>query len=179
MSKLTEPAPVKIIFSVIFARGADTDFLKQILIENFGQLDFESQIINFDKTGYYTEEMGAELFRKIYSKKEVVKREQIIDIKIKANDIEEQTSVNNKRVFNIDPGYLATEHFVLSTAKGYAHRPYLGKGVYADLTLIYRDKNFSELEWTYPDYKSSELQNILKEIRVNYINNLREEKMYD
>ncbi len=179
MSILEEPRPVKIIFSVIFAQDTDTDLLKQTLIENFGQLDFESQIINFDKTGYYAEEMGSELIRKVYSKKEVVKREQIIDIKIKTNGIEEQTSVNNKRIFNIDPGYLATEHFVLSTGKGYAHRPYLGKGVYADLTLIYRDKNFSELEWTYPDYKSDVLQNILREIRVIYINNLREEKMYD
>nr|NIU87986.1 DUF4416 family protein [Nitrosopumilaceae archaeon] len=112
-------------------------------------------------------------------KKQIAKREEIVDIKVRCNDIEKLTSVDGKRIYNIDPGYLATEHFVLSTGKGYAHRPYLGKGVYADVTLIYRDKDFTELEWTYPDYKTDVLRDILKEIRAIYIENLREEKVYD
>ncbi len=123
--------------------------------------------------------MGPDLYRKIFSKKQIVKREHIVDIKVKCNEIEQHTSKGGKRIYNIDPGYIAQEHFVLSTGKGYAHRPYLGKGVYADLTLIYKDKKFSELQWTYPDYKTAEIQNILKEIREIYLESLREEKIYD
>jgi len=179
MSHLVEPRPVKIIFSVIFNRSADISLLKKKIDEQFGEIDYESEKIDFDKTNYYTREMGTNLCRKIFSKKQILKRDEIVEIKIKTNQIEEQTSLNNKRIFNIDPGYLAEEHFVLSTGKGYAHRPYLGKGVYADLTLIYKDKRFNELEWTYPDYKTLVIQNMLKEIRKIYLDNLREEKIYD
>ncbi|MGI9533404.1 MAG: DUF4416 family protein [Thermodesulfobacteriota bacterium] len=179
MSNLIEPRPVKIIFSVIFNDKTDTNLIINMITEHFGSTDYESKLIKFDKTNYYTDEMGTNLCRKIISKKELLNRDKIVDIKIKANEIEQETSIDDKRIINIDPGYLASEHFVLSTGKGYAHRPYLGKGVYADLTLIYRDKKFSELEWTYPDYKSVVIQNILKEIRKIYLFNLREENIYD
>jgi hypothetical protein len=179
MSNLVEPRPVKIIFSIIFNGSANTNLLKNMIAEYFGEIDYESEKIDFDKTSYYSEEMGTNLCRKIFSKKQILKRDEIVDIKIKTNEIEHKTSIDGKRIFNIDPGYLATEHFVLSTGKGYAHRPYLGKGVYADLTLIYKDKKFNELEWTYPDYKTEVIQNILKEIRKKYLDNLREENIYD
>ena len=179
MSHLVEPRPVKIIFSVIFKHTADISLLKNKIEDKFGVTDYESKIIDFDKTNYYTREMGANLSRKIFSKKQILKRDEIVEIKIKTNQIEEETSLNNKRIFNIDPGCFRQGHFVLSTGKGYAHRPYLGKGVYADLTLIYKDKRFNELEWTYPDYKTLVIQNMLKEIRKIYLDNLREEKIYD
>ena len=179
MSQLVEPTQVKIIFSVIFANSTDISLIKNKFEQHFGEIDYESEILDFDRTSYYTEEMGENLNRKIFSKKQILKREEIVDIKIKTNQIEEETSLNNNRIFNIDPGYLATEHFVLSTGKGYAHRPYLGKGVYAELTLIYKDKRFNDLEWTYPDYKTETIQDILKEIRKIYLDNLKEENIYD
>lgn len=179
MSHLIEPKPVKIIFSVIINDKGNTDFIKKEIENSFGPIDYESERIGFDKTSYYSEEMGAYLYRKIYSIKELIKREELVGIKIKSNDIELRTSINGKRIYNIDPGYLATEHFVLSTGKGYAHRPYLGKGVYADLTLIYKDKKFNNLEWTYPDYKTPGIQEILNNIRKIYIENLKEVNAYD
>ncbi|NIT14662.1 MAG: DUF4416 family protein [Candidatus Dadabacteria bacterium] len=44
---------------------------------------------------------------------------------------------------------------------------------------MYKDKNFSDLEWTYPDYKTEEIKNILTEIRKIYLDNLREGNFYD
>ena len=95
--------------------------------------------------------------------------------------LEEYFQVYRKSVRNPELFWqeIAEEHFVLSTGKGYAHRPYLGKGVYADLTLIYKDKRFNELEWTYPDYKTETIQDILKKIRKIYLDNLKEENIYD
>jgi len=179
MSNLIEPKPVKIVYSVIFSSKADSVYLKNRLTMEFGELDYESEPVHFDKTNYYTDEMGGGLYRIILSKKELKKREKIVDNKTAADRIERETSIDNKRIYNIDPGYMASEHFVLSTGKGYAHRPYLGKGVYADLTLIFKDKNFSDLEWTYPDYKTEEIKNILTEIRKIYLDNLREGNFYD
>ena len=74
---------------------------------------------------------------------------------------------------NIDPGYLAKAHLVLATGKGYSHRPYLREGIYADLTLIYRNKAFQLLPWTYPDDASGDMIAMLTRIREKYILQLK------
>ena len=127
MSHLVEPRPVKIIFSVIFNGSADISLLKKKIDEQFGEIDYESEKIDFDKTNYYTREMGTNLCRKIFSKKQILKRDEIVEIKIKTNQIEEQTSLNNKRIFNIDPGYLAEEHFCIIHWKRLCSSSLLGK----------------------------------------------------
>jgi hypothetical protein len=62
---------------------------------------------------------------------------------------------------------------VLATFKNFSHRIYLGEGVYGDLTLMYRDKNFRALDWTFPDYNSQEMLNVLHVIRDRYVMNLK------
>jgi len=89
------------------------------------------------------------------------------------NAIEERFSKLGKRQVNIDPGYLTAFHLILGTGKSYAHRPYLRDGIYADLTLLYKDKNFQPLEWTYPDYAGEDLRGILEKIRRKYIQQLK------
>jgi hypothetical protein len=64
-------------------------------------------------------------------------------------------------------------HLILATGKGYAHRPYLRDGIYADLTLIYRDKSFHSLPWTYPDYAGEEVIGMLTRIRGKYLMQLK------
>ena len=49
---------------------------------------------------------------------------------------------HNLRKVNIDPGYLLSSRFILATGKEYSHRIYIGKKVYADLTLMYTKKGF-------------------------------------
>ena len=70
---------------------------------------------------------------------------------------------------NIDPGYIAKAHLILATGKGYSHRPYLRDGIYADLTLIYCNKAFQSLPWTYPDYAGEEMIGIFTRIRDKYV----------
>ena len=38
--------------------------------------------------------------------------------------------------------------------KDFAHRMYLGRGVYAEVTLFYRHGEWLKTEWTFPDYAS-------------------------
>ncbi len=42
--------------------------------------------------------------------------------------------------------HLLLERFVLATGKNYTHRIYIGKGIYADLTLIFQNGSFSGLK---------------------------------
>ena len=62
---------------------------------------------------------------------------------------------------------------VLATTKNYSHRIYLGDGIYAEVTLIYRNKGYVALPWTYPDYATEDYQQILRQVRALYLSQLR------
>ena len=89
--------------------------------------------------------------------------------------MEKVFSYGGNRTINIDPGYIAQEHLILATGKGYSHRPYLGKGVYADLTLEYMGNEYQTLKWTYPDYGKKEMRKLIKELREKYVRQLNKE----
>jgi hypothetical protein len=98
----------------------------------------------------------------------MVDRAEIVGIKCLTNEIEQASAEGGKRNFNLDPGLLTLGNFVLATGKNNAHRIYLGKGIFADLTLIYRSRTYNPLEWTYPDYADPELITILNRLRESY-----------
>jgi len=148
---------------------------RKIWRERFGETDFISNRLKFDYTSYYEKEMGKELSRRILSFRKLIERDELADIKAFTTDLEKNLSSKGRRTINIDPGYIAHEHLILATGKAYYHRPYLGKGVYADLTLVYRNKEFQTLEWTYPDYESEDLRRLFKELREKYILDLGKE----
>jgi hypothetical protein len=63
--------------------------------------------------------------------------------------------------------------FILATGKNYAHRIYLGKGIYADLTLIFQKGAFRKLPWTYPDYSDPEMLACLMAVRRKYVEDIK------
>ncbi len=168
MSKLQEPCPVKLFIGFIYSQDAAVDECIKKLEERFGEIDFTTEKLDFGFTTYYEKEMGKGLSRILITLKKLIKREGLVEIKIFTNDLEKRFSVEGKRKINIDPGYIAPEHLILATGKGYYHRPYLGRGVYADLTLIYKHNEFQTLEWTYPDYGSEYLRKLFKKLREKY-----------
>jgi len=74
-------------------------------------------------------------------------------------------SLAKSRQVNIDPGYLDLAKLVLATTKDYAHRIFLRKGIFAEITLSFRGNSFSANEWAYPDYRSKEYIDIFNQIR--------------
>ena len=175
MSKLESPESVKLISSIF---SADRDLLAEILnklSEEYGEADFISDFIPFDYTDYYASEMGQSLVRRFVSFENLVRPESLPRIKIFTNKVEEKYLSNGKRRANIDPGYISKHHLILATGKSYTHRPYLGGGIYADLTLIYRNKTFQPLEWTYPDYAGGNIIEMFNRLREKYIVQLKQE----
>lgn len=175
MGRAKEPGPAKLFMSVI---GGEEDFLDQgfrDLGQEFGEIDFISERFPFDFTGYYAREMGENLFRRFITFKRLISMDFLPDIKRITNRLEEELSApGGKRRINIDPGYLCAAHAVLATTKAYAHRPYLVKGIYADLTLIYRDRSFQPLDWTYPDYRQEEVLRLFNRLRRDYLEQIKE-----
>ncbi len=173
MSELKNPEPVKLISSVF---SADRNLLVEILgefSEKYGRIDFISEFMPFDYTDYYESEMGQSLVRRFASFENLIRPESLPEIKIFTNSFEEKYSSNGRRRVNIDPGYISKHNLILATGKSYAHRPYLGNGIYADLTLIYRNKTFQPLEWTYPDYTEEKIMEMFKRIREKYLVQLK------
>ena len=97
------------------------------------------------------------------------------DIKNFTNEVEQQFANAGKRRINIDPGYVTHAQMVLATTKDYTHRIYLGKGIYADLTYICREKVFHTLEWTYPDYRKKSSLDFFQRVREKYLQQMRAE----
>ena len=175
MSKPKSPQPVKLVVSIITGNIDHFENVCEKLVKKFNEIDYTSEPLIFDFTDYYEKELGKDLIRHIVSFKKLINPGMLPQIKLFTNDIEDQfLKEGGNRSVNVDPGYIALCHFVLASCKNFTHRPYLGDGVYADLTLVFRKKTFHALEWTFPDYASDGLINILNGIRADYYKLLRE-----
>ena len=125
MGKISKHESVKLIVGLI-GRKSSLDKVKTKLSRKFGKIDFESKILDFVFTRYYNQEMGTDLKRQFLSFKELISPTAIPDIKIFTNKLEKNFfSAHNKRVLNIDPGYLSLAKLVLATTKDHQHRIYL------------------------------------------------------
>ncbi len=172
MSQLKKAKPVKLVIGMFGRSTQDLNQAQELLMKRFGKTDYRSEDFNFAETSYYEKEMGASLKRRFLSFVKPVKRKALAQIKkycvLVERKLAETTLEGECRRVNIDPGLLSLENFVLATGKGYAHRVYLSKGVWADLTLIYEGEAYRTLPWTYPDYKEPQIQDILLAIRSLY-----------
>lgn len=177
MGKPGEPIPSKLFASLIAGEDDLCCQTMETLKKGLGEIDWISEKLPFDFTHYYDQEMGGNLFRYFITFAPLISRDSLPGIKLETNHLEETfaRSGGNRRV-NIDPGYLCHSQVILATTKGYAHRPYLAKGIYADLTLIYRDKSFQPLDWTYPDYRQEGTIQLFNQIRARYLEKLRGRK---
>ena len=165
--RYTNPPKAKIFCGFIYVPDLDLGEVLRSLERAWGPVEFISRRFPFDYTRYYDSEMGSPLSRKFLTFREEAEQEALPEMKWEAKRVEADFlhSTGGRRV-NIDPGLLLPDRLVLATTKPCAHRPYLAKGVYADLTLVYRNRSYMPLEWTYPDYAASQT--------VKMMNNLRE-----
>jgi hypothetical protein len=180
MSQCQEPSPGKLFLSVLF-RGTeapqDTAEVADVMArlrKAYGPTDVESPVLAFPFTQYYAREMGAPLWRRFFTFGGLVKRDALVDAKRHCLELEQRHAdpAGNRRV-NLDPGILSVENLVLATGKNFAHRIYLGRGVFADLTLLYRNHRFKAMPWTYPDYASDEVGRLLIVMRQRLLEQLK------
>lgn len=79
---------------------------------------------------------------------------------------------DSKRLVNIDPGYLSMTKLVLASTKNREHRIYLRDGIYAEVTLAFRDQVWTSMPWTYADYQRPDVLEFLKLARKGFTSNL-------
>lgn len=175
MGKIKGHPPVKLIVGMITSDEKLFDISETMLSDNFGSIDFRSEILPFDYTDYYKLEMGENLKRKFISFEKFICPEKLAEVKILTNELEKNFLIEgtDKRLINLDPGYLTAAKLVLASTKDHIHRIYLCKGIYAEITLQMQGKSFRPWQWTYPDYRSEEYIRIFNSIRQIYMKQLK------
>ena len=145
-----------------------------LLAEAFGPLDYESPLLPFTYTDYYTAELGQPLWRQFVSFAHLIDPGELALVKLTTNRLEQVLAVDGRRRVNIDPGYLSLAKVVLATTKDYSHRIYLGLGIYGEVTLCYRQGSYQPWPWTYPDYRSQQYLDTFNQLRALYTRQLKE-----
>lgn len=176
MGSIKPVPPVAFFASVMVNDHGLMPEVETALEDLLGPIDEKTPIVSFSYSDYYKREMG-DLSRCFTFFLRLGPRESLVDIKLKTNGIEDKMSISRGRRVNIDPGYVALEHAVLATTKGYSHRLYLGRGIYGDLTLLFKNGSYRPLEWTYPDYASVETTQMFNRWRQQYKEQLRCQKV--
>ncbi len=172
MGEIKKPEKAK-LFIALTSNQSFYQIIKE-LEENLGKIDLKSNIFDFNFTDYYEEEMGRGLKKLFISFRNLIEREALADIKLLTTSLEKKYSSEGRRKYNLDPGYITLANIVLATTKDFSHRIYLRKGIYAEVTLIFRKGRFESLPWTYPDYKTEISDTFFSSARRILLNQLRE-----
>jgi hypothetical protein len=177
MWELKEPAPVKLIIGILAADKRCMEAAVDAAGKQFGKIDLQSDAWPFTQTSYYKEETGENILRKFVSIEKLIDPGELADVKHKTNEIERELAENLKaglpRPVNLDPGFIEPSKLILATTKNYSHRIYIGKKMYAEVTLIFDGGKWQSLPYTYPDYKSSGYHNFFNKVRRRLLEQLK------
>ncbi len=168
MSVADEPIPVKFFTAVLFVVREQADNAREKLQQHFGPTDYVSPAFPFQCEEYYAREMGTPIRRIFFSFRELIDPAALVESKWLCHDIEQELAQAGKRTVNIDAGYLDYHKVVLASFKGNNQKIYLGRGVYADMNLLYGKGSFSPFPWTFPDFRDKTYEPVLLHMRSLY-----------
>jgi hypothetical protein len=167
---------VSLIVGMLSGSAGLFDRAEAVLAERFGKPSCASGVMKFDFTAYYEPEMGANLLRKFIAFERPVNPADLAEIKLWTNAVETSFSEAAasqrppvRRPINLDPGYVTPSKLVLATTKDHAHRIYLDRGIYAEVTLRFLKGAFEPMPWTYPDYCTEAYRRFFKRVRAELL----------
>jgi Domain of unknown function (DUF4416) len=168
--------PVKLFVGVLSSEERLLPDIESHLCSIYGPIDHRSPAIPFTFTDYYRREMGDHILRVFFSFERMIEADQLPDIKRDTNALEESFAARAtgvQRPVNLDPGYVEHAKMILASTKNFYHRMYLGRGIFGEVTMHFRNNRCEFFPWTYPDYKSEEYQRFFLELRAIYRRQLR------
>jgi len=172
--------PVNLICALLAVREEWLAAATAALEVEFGPTDLCSETWPWEFSGYYAPQMGAPLLRRLCSFRDLVEPDVLASVKLRTNEMEAELarSLANApaRPVNLDPGYVAFTKMVLATTKDAPHRVYLGRGIYAECTLLWRRGEFRPWEWTYADYATEPYREFFARVRALYKGKLRQNR---
>ena len=120
--------------------------------------------------------MGPDLSRRFMSFGSLVPPESLPEKKLRTIGVEEALSLGargGRPAGQHRSGYLTARPCVMATAKDFAHRIPLAKGIYAHLEFLFTRTGVQTLDWTYPDLRRESCQAYFRSVRELYLGRLR------
>ncbi|MCE5302170.1 MAG: DUF4416 family protein [Planctomycetaceae bacterium] len=163
------PHPPALLLMAAFSRyDAALDWARQRAVDAWGPIALESPRFEFSETRYYDATMGPGLKKTFFALERPFDPAELVEIKWATNRWEEEyaaASCAEPRPLNLDPGYLTAAKLVLASTKDFAHRLYLSRGIYAEMTLQYKHHRWQSHEYTFPDYRRADYQEFFTRCR--------------
>ena len=177
MWELKVPKPVKLIIGILAADRQCLHAAVEAINAKFGRTDFVSDVWPFDKTDYYKDETGEHILRQFVSAERLIAPALLAKIKHKTNKLEQKLAAKLAlplpRPVNLDPGIIEPSKLILASTKNYSHRIYIGKKMYAEVTLIFDRGHWHPFDYTYPDYKQQCYFDFFEKVRKRLLEQLK------
>jgi hypothetical protein len=162
MGETTEPAGVLLILAAFSRHASALDWTRERAETAWGHVAIASPRFDFAETDYYEPTMGRGLLKCFWAFERLIDPASLAELKIQTNAWEAEYAEggrhSERRPLNLDPGYLTPAKLVLASTKDHAHRVYLARGIYAEVTLYLKDRRWQHREWTFPDYRRGDYQ---------------------
>ena len=170
MAEACKPPAVKFICGMISGEVALFDRAAAALAAALGPVEAIGEIVDFDFTHYYDQQMGSPLYRRFVSFAGPHRPDFLAEAKVRTNAIEAEFAAGRSgtgpaRPVNLDVGYVELPKLVLASMKNFSHRIYLRDGVYGEITLLFHHKRWEPLPWTFPDFRSGRYDAFLSGVR--------------
>ncbi|MBW7990919.1 MAG: DUF4416 family protein [Planctomycetes bacterium] len=177
MWKLNDPKPVKLIIGILASNYQCLHTAADSLSNKFGKVDLSSEVWPFTQTDYYKEQTGPRILRQFVSIKRLIEPGLLAKIKRRTNKLEQKLAkklaLPLTRPVNLDPGIIEPSKLVLATTKNFSHRIYIGKKMYAEVTLIFDKGCWRTQAYTYPDYEQQCYFDFFDKVRIRLLEQLK------
>jgi uncharacterized protein DUF4416 len=157
------PVEPVLFLTAVFSRYPQAlDWAREKTAAAWGAVALASPRFVFDATDYYQPTMGPGIEKCFYVYETLADPALLVERKLAANawEVEYARTAGHQepRPLNIDPGYLTSAKLVLASTKDHAHRIYLARGIFAEVTLFYKDRQWQPRDWTFADYRRADYQ---------------------
>lgn len=175
MGRVLPVQPVTPILGVIYRDVAVVDDALMWIEKLMGDVALSSPEYPFDLTNYYAPEMGENLKRRFFLLDRLSDPTLLSKWKVETNKLEEQAAqrFGEQRPVNLDPGYMDGSKLVLASTKNHGHRIYVGQGIFAEVTLTFREGKWIRRDYTFPDFASGRYDEFLSKARDQHLLQVR------
>jgi hypothetical protein len=169
MGSVKNHPPCLQLISAFSKHESALDWLWQRVATELSPIALLSPCFLFTESEYYRSSMGAPLRKQIAMLSRWYDPAELASHKLLSHQWESELNQNMesdvKRPLNIDPGYMSMTKLVLASTKNREHRIYLRNGIYAEVTLAFRDQQWIPFPWTYPDYQRDDFRVFFQDCR--------------
>ena len=159
MGLIHTPEPVLPITAVFTHYPDAIDWAREKIGTNWGKIVLESEAFPFEQTHYYDASMGPRLKKIFFAMEPLIDPSQLAEMKNQSNLWEEEYAREfpkaEERPLNIDPGFIDLAKLILASSKDFYHRIYIGRGIFAEITLRFTKGQWTDFPWTFPDYRET------------------------